>query len=77
MAKKKDKQEESAESVLLTAAKNIGAPAGKIAAAVGVTPEERPQTKSAKVPKLASKNKSRLPRRQKKAQQKSATMKKK
>ena len=34
--------------------------------------EPAPRTKSTKIPKLAKKNKSRLPRRQKKAQQKAA-----
>jgi hypothetical protein len=35
-------------------------------------PAAKPQTKSTKVPKLQKKNRSRLPRRQKKAQQKVA-----
>ena len=61
MAKKQ--QEESPERVLVTPAKTIGSAAGKIASAVGVTPP----TKSVKVPKLAKKNKVRLPRREKKA----------
>jgi hypothetical protein len=60
MAKKK--QEESSEGVLVTAAKTLGTAAGKIASAVGATTP----TKSVKVPKLAKKNKSRLPRREKK-----------
>jgi hypothetical protein len=37
--------------------------------------EAKPQTKSTKIPKLASKNKSRLPRREKKLQQKLARAK--
>ena len=64
MAKKKT-TEEAPEGILETAAKTLGTAAGKIAAAVGVkapTPPAKP-----KVPKLASKNKSRLPRKQKKA----------
>ena len=35
-------------------------------------PAAKPATKSVKIPKLAPKNKSRLPRRQKKARQKAA-----
>jgi hypothetical protein len=48
----------------------------KESAAVAVTeappPAAKPSTKSEKIPKLAPKNKSRLPRRQKKAQHKAA-----
>jgi hypothetical protein len=81
MAKKKDTQEAPAEGVLVTAAKKIGKTAGKVAAVAGVTveppaeaapPAPKPQTKSTKVPKLEKKNKARLPRKQKKAQQKAA-----
>jgi hypothetical protein len=82
MAKKKEAQEEPAEGVLAAAAKKVGKAAGKVAAAVGVTPEApseaaappapKPQTKSVKVPKLEKKNKSRLPRKVKKAQQKAS-----
>ena len=64
MANKKP-QEASHEGVLVEAAKAIGTVAGKVASAVGITP-----TKSVKVPKLAKKNKTRAPRRQKKALQK-------
>jgi hypothetical protein len=66
MARKK--QEESPESALVSVAKTIGTAAGDLAAAVGVTPPN----KSVKTPKLAKKNKSRLPRRQKKAIRKAA-----
>jgi hypothetical protein len=66
MAKKKERQDRS-DGVLLTAAKAIGAAAGTIAAAVGVTAPPKP-----KVPKLVNKNKVRLPRRQKKTEQKAA-----
>ena len=81
MAKKKDAQEAPEEGVLVAAAKKIGKAAGKVAAVAGVTAEEpteaappapKPQTKSVKVPKLAKKDKSRLPRKEKKAQQKAA-----
>ena len=81
MAKKKDTQEQPAEGVLAAAAKTIGKAAGKIAKVAGATaeappeaapPAPKPQTKSTKVPKLAKKNKSRLPRKVKKAQRKAA-----
>jgi len=73
---KKDKPEESTDGVLTTAAKKLGKAAGKVAAAVGATPETSdtgaPSVKqpSTKVPKLKKKNKNRLPRREKKARQK-------
>jgi hypothetical protein len=73
---KKDKPEESTDSIITTAAKKLGKAAGKVAAAVGATPEtsgtEAPPAKqpSTKVPKLEKKNKNRLPRREKKARQK-------
>jgi len=62
------------DSTLVAATKAIGTAAGKIASLTGIaqpapTP---PQTKPKKPPKLQKKNKSRLPRRQKKAQQKVA-----
>ncbi len=62
MAKKK-KTEES--PVLVTAAKTIGAAAGKIAAAVGVATPAKP-----KLPRLAKKHKNLLPLKQKKAAKK-------
>ena len=65
MAKKKDQQEQTEDGVLAAAAKTIGKAVGNVAAAVGVTAKP-----SVKVPKLAKKNKARLPRRQKKAQRK-------
>jgi len=72
MAKKKEEQEQPAEGALATVAKAVGKAAGKVAkmavaveAAVAPTPP-----KKVKVPKLAPKNKSRLPRKQKKALQK-------
>ena len=82
MAKKKEAQEQPAEGVLTAAAKKVGKAAGKVASAVGATaetpaeappPAPKPQTKSVKVPKLEKKNKSRLPRKVKKAQQKAAS----
>jgi hypothetical protein len=74
------KKDNSDESVLESAAKTIGKAAGKVAAVVGVEGGEtipaaaRPATpKTEKVGKLVKKNKSRLPRREKKALQKAAT----
>jgi hypothetical protein len=64
MAKKKETRE-SPDGVLITAAKTIGAAAGKIAAAAGVTASPKP-----KVSKLVKKKQSRLPRRLKKTTQK-------
>ena len=46
------------------------APGKKAPLAEVAEPAAKPQTKSTKVPKLQKKDKSRLPRRQKKAQQK-------
>lgn len=74
---KKERKKASApaegEGALTATAKAIGKAAGKIAVAAGVEPEAaKPHTVSVKVPKLQKKNKSRLPRRQKKAQQKAA-----
>lgn len=68
MAKKKDTQE-SPDGALVAAAKTIGSAAGKVAAAVGIATPAK-QTAKVKVPKLAAKNKTRLPRRQKKAAKK-------
>ncbi len=65
MPKKKDPPS-TTDNILITAAKSVGTAAGKMASVLGVTPET-PPAKSAKVPKLKKKNKSRLPRRQKKA----------
>ena len=70
--RKKRIEPETKDSTLATTAKIIGAAAGKIASLAGVAEPAAtpPQTKSTKVPKLQKKDKSRLPRRQKKAQQK-------
>ena len=69
--KKKPVEPETEEGVLATAAKAIGTAAGKIAALAGVAPSPP----KLKIPKLQKKNKSRLPRRQKKARQKAAATK--
>jgi len=65
MAKKKETQAKAPDGVLIAAAKTIGAVAGKVAAAVGVTvPPKSTVTTPVK------KSKDRLPRRQKKAARK-------
>ena len=71
MPKKKETTETPDESVLVTAAKAIGTAAGKVAKFAGVTGESAPAV-SQKVPKLSKKNKGKLPRREKKAAQKSS-----
>jgi hypothetical protein len=75
LAKKNATEEQRGEEGLLkTAAKTVGNIVGKVASGVGAVGSEdasaAPRKKSAKVPKLAPKNKSRLPRREKKAKQK-------
>jgi len=68
--KKKPSTEPVAEeSTLVSTAKAIGSAAGKIASAVGVKPSTPAKVK---IPKLAPKNKARVPRRVKKAQKKAA-----
>jgi hypothetical protein len=75
LGKKNATEEQRGEEGLLkTAAKTVGNIVGKVASGVGAVGSEdasaAPRKKSAKVPKLAPKNKSRLPRREKKAKQK-------
>jgi hypothetical protein len=53
------------DSTLVSVAKAVGTAAGKLAVQVGIE-----KTPSKKIPKLAPKNKKRVPRRQKKALQK-------
>jgi hypothetical protein len=67
MAEKKKPQ--APDGALVTMAKNIGAAAGKVAEALGMAAHEKPVKKAAK---LAKKNKSHVPRRQKKAAKKAA-----
>lgn len=75
-----DKPEQSTDDALTATAKTLGKAAGKVAAAVGVKPEgsgaqDAPVRRtSTKVPKLEKKNKNRLPRREKKARQKAASL---
>ena len=67
MAKKSTTPEESSDITLVTAAKEIGGAAGKVASLAGVKAEKPPSPPKVVIPKLAPKNKSRLPRKQKKA----------
>jgi hypothetical protein len=69
MADKKKKDGNALASV----AEAVGAAVGKVAALVGVA-GDKPKTppKSVKIPKLAKKNKSRVPRKEKKTRQKVA-----
>jgi len=66
MAKKKEATEPQ-DGALVKAAKAVGEAAGTIAAAVGVAKPAKPR-----VPKLEKKNKSGLPRKEKKAAKKSS-----
>ncbi len=72
MPKKNESTETPDESILVTAAKAIGTAAGKVAKLAGVEPEPREPAVSQKVPKLSKKNNPKLPRREKKAAQKSS-----
>jgi hypothetical protein len=83
MAKKTQKQEEPTDTVLTAAAKTIGKSAAKMVSAAAGAPQADPSGNnqeqqapkiSSRVPKLTKKNKSRLPRRQKKARQKAGTL---
>jgi hypothetical protein len=67
---KADKKKKKEDSALVGAAEAIGATVGKIAALVGVGGKPATAPKAIKIPKLAKKGKSRLPRKEKKAQQK-------
>lgn len=70
MAKRKE-QPDTDDSVLVEAAKQIGATVGRVAAATGLAgSSDQAGTAKAKPEKLQKKNKQRLPRREKKARQK-------
>jgi hypothetical protein len=82
MAKRTETQE-PANGVLAAAAKTIGKAAAKMVSAVAGAPqpqangndqEQQVPKISSKLPKLAKKNKSRLPRREKKARRKAGTL---
>jgi hypothetical protein len=66
MARKKESEAKTDESVIVKAANVIGSAAGKVASLAGASPEATPQRKSQKVGKLQKKDKSRVPRKQKK-----------
>jgi len=70
MPKKQKAAPETDETLLVSAAKAIGAAAGKIASLAGAAP-----AKSEKKGKLPKKNKRRVPRLQKKALQKASASK--
>jgi hypothetical protein len=70
------REEAPKESTSVSASKAIGMADGKIASPTGATPQVPPAAKSIKKGKLAPKHKSRLPRRQKKAQQKAQALRK-
>jgi hypothetical protein len=72
MPKKPTTHKETESKVVVSAEKAAGAAAGKVAAPPSAPAEARPATKSLKVGKLPKKQRHRLPRRQKKAQQKKA-----
>ncbi len=68
MAKKVDAED----GILINAAKTIGTEAGKVAALAGVDAAPRQPSKP-KAARFQKTNKSRLPRREKKAQKKAAS----
>jgi hypothetical protein len=71
--RKKVTEPATEESILTTTAKAIGTAAGKIASLAGAEPAPAPpHTMSTKPMKLQKKHKHRLPRWEKKAQQKAA-----
>jgi hypothetical protein len=65
------KKQVAEDSVLVSTAKAIGRTAGKVAAATGLAHADTP--KAARPGKLVKKNKTRLPRKEKKAQRKAAS----
>jgi hypothetical protein len=73
MPKKPNRPRQTEDNILVSAAKAIGSAAGKIASLAGAPPEAPSAAKSTKVGKLPKKQGHRLPRRQKKAQQKTPT----
>ena len=72
--KKKGKIEDGSASATKATDKGAGKKAVAPEPAVEAAPRVAPSTKSTKIPKLAKKNKSRLPRREKKARQKAANL---
>jgi hypothetical protein len=72
MPKKPTTPQDTKDNIIVSAAKVTGAAPGKIASLAGARPEAPPHEKTTKKGKLPKKHKHRLPRRQKKAQQKAA-----
>ena len=72
--KKRGKAEDGSTSGTKAADKGAGKKAVVQEAARESEPQIAPSTKSTKIPKLAKKDKSRLPRREKKAKQKAANL---
>lgn len=72
MAKKKNADQEAAGATPAADAKSSGTPAGKTDPVAAAPPPAPRAPAKKKIPKLAKKNKSRLPRKQKKALQKAA-----
>ena len=74
MPKKKEQSQEPNEGVLESAAKTIGTVVGKVVGAVSPTKHPRPLAvkNTPEVGRLTKKNKSRLPRKQKKSQNKAS-----
>jgi len=70
-----DKKKKAAEGAPASDTKAADKAAGKKAVVPEAVVEPKPRTQSTKVPKLVKKNKSRVPRREKKARQKAAQAK--
>jgi hypothetical protein len=68
------KKAKADDTVLVKAAKTIGTAAGKITALAGAGADSSPTTPKPKVSKLQKHTKSRLPRLEKKAQKKAASL---
>jgi hypothetical protein len=70
-----DKKKKAAEGTPASDTKAADKAAGKKAVVPEAVVEPKPRTQSTKIPKLVKKNKSRVPRREKKARQKAAQAK--
>ena len=73
MPKKPTTPQGTKDNIIVSASKITGTAAGKIASLAGATPQAPSHAKTTKKGKLPKKHKHRLPRRQKKAQQKALT----
>jgi hypothetical protein len=73
MAKVKKEEKQEDDGILKTVAKVVGGAAGTVASLAGVTPATAPRVRAAtRAGRLLPKNKSRLPRKEKKALQSKA-----